>query len=72
MYIRKLFLQYLYDRLICPYAPINGIFATDEYQSYVGILQHIHKILIINFDQSNVYEGRQINDLIRAFVCDNV
>ena len=71
MEVRKLFLEYLYDSSTWPYAPVNALFARDEYQSYVGNLPHIHMMLSIDIDLLNE-DQQKIDNLIRAPICDIV
>ena len=70
--VRKLFLEYLYDSPTCPYAPVNAMFARDEYQSDVGNLPHIHMMLSIEIDSLNEDQQRKIDNLIRASIYDTV
>ena len=72
MEVRKLFLEYLYDSPTCPYAPVNAMFARDEYQSDVGNLPHIHMMLSMDFEHLSDDQRKKIDDLIRASICDIV
>ena len=48
METRILFLEYLYDSTTSSYAPVDVMWARDEYQDSVGNLPHIHLIKFID------------------------
>ena len=48
METRMLFLEYLYDNSISPYAQVDAMQTRDEYQDFVISLPHIHLIKYID------------------------
>lgn len=50
MEVRKILIDYLYDSPLSPYAPVQAIFARDEYQGDAGNLPHIHMMLSMHMD----------------------
>ena len=69
---RILFLEYLYDSPTSPCAPVDAMWARDEYQDSIGNLPHIHLIKCI--DEKVMYREQKarMDDLIRASICDIV
>lgn len=72
METRKLFLEYLYDYPTPPYAPVDAMWARDEYQDSVGNLHYIHLIKYINQKAMSHEQKAKMDDLIRASICNIV
>ena len=72
METRILFLEYVYNILTLPYAPVDAMWARDKYQDSVGNLPHIHLIKCIDEKAMSHEQKAKMDDLIRASICDIV
>ena len=69
METRILLINYIYSSPKSPYAPVEAIFARDEYQKDKGNLPHIHLILSVQMEKLNDQQKKKLDNIIRASVC---